>query len=349
MSKLPISLAYARNAWTAPILDGEIEVEGVELITSVIPPNDLFYRQLRYSEFDASEMSISQLISGTSRGIAKYKAIPAFPSRGFFHTRIYVGQDTDIQSLADLRGKRVGVPEYQQTAALWIRGILQHDHDVHPRDIHWVMGRPLSRSHGVFAGFTPPADLTFSHVQEGEDLGTLLIEGKIDAIIAYGGGRSRSGLGFGQEPPKTTPGASSQIDMKWYDLDDHKAVRPLFADPTAEGFKYFQQHGIFHINHVLVLREEITQKHPWVARNLYDAFVEARALAIGRLERALEPSRALGAVDIDRFRAGTEAMRYGFNANAELLEQATQYSFEQGLSARKVDPQSLFAEPVAAL
>ncbi|MET7422167.1 PhnD/SsuA/transferrin family substrate-binding protein [Dactylosporangium sp. NPDC005555] len=348
MSKLKISLGYARNAWTAPILDGEVTVEGVELIPSVVPPNDLFHRQLRYGEFDASEFSISQLIAMHSRGNTAWLGIPAFPSRGYFHTRIYVNRDAGIDGLADLRGKRVGLPEYQQTAALWTRGVLEHDYGIKPTDIHWVMGRPLSRSHGVHAGFTPPAGLSFQHLDEGENIAEFLVQGKIDAIIAYSGGRSRSGLGLGQEPPRRVA-ARSEIDPTWYDLDEHPATRPLFADHAAAGYEYFQRHGVIHINHVLVLRSEIAEQYPWVARNLYDAFAEARALGIQRMERALEPSRALGAVDIGRYRKGTEAMRYGVLANAELLETATSWSFDQGLSVAKVDPRSLFAESVSAL
>lgn len=348
MSKVTISLAYARNAWTAPILDGEIEVEGVDLVTSVIPPNDLFYRQLKYREFHASEFSLGQLISMNSRGLTGWKGLPVFPSRGFFHTRIYVNRDAGIESLADLRGKRIGLPEYQQTAALWTRGVLQHDYDIAPTDVHWVMGRPLSRSHGVHAGFTPPDNLSFEHLSEGENIAEWLIEGKVDAIIAYSGGLHRSGLALGQEPPKRVA-SRSEIDPKWYDLDEHPATRALFAEPTDAGYEYFKKHGVFHMNHLLVLQEEITEKYPWVARNLYDAFNEARTVAITRMERALEPSRALGAVDLEKFRAGTRAMQYGFNANADLLEDATQYHFEQGLSPRKVDPQSMFASTVAAL
>lgn len=348
MSDITISLAYARNAWTAPLLDGEVTVEGVNLVTSVVPPNDLFYRQLRYREFDVSEFSMSQLISANAKGLATWKGIPAFPSRGYFHTRIYVNRNSGINSLADLRGKRVGLPEYQQTAALWTRGVLQHDYSIAPTDIHWVMGRPLSRSHGVHAGFTPPEGLSFEHLKEGENIAEFLIEGKIDAIVAYSGGRSRSGLGLGQEPPRRVA-ARSEIDPQWYDLDENPATRPLFADHAAAGYEYFKKHGVFHINHLPVIREELLAQYPWLARNIYDAFVEARAIGIQRLERALEPSQALGAVDIAKFRAGTDAMQYGYNANAKLLETATAWYFEQGLSTNKVDARSMFAETLQDL
>lgn len=348
MSKVTISLAYARNAWTAPILDGEVDVEGVNLVTAVVPPNDLFYRQLRYREFHASEFSMSQLIAMNSRGITGFRGVPVFPSRGYFHTRIYVNRNAGIETLADLRGKRVGLPEYQQTAALWTRGVLQHDYDIPPTDIHWVMGRPLSRSHGVHAGFTAPEGLSFEHLQEGENIAAWLVEGRIDAIVAYSGGLQRSGLALGQEPPRRTS-ARSEIDPAWYDLDENPATRPLHPDHAAAGFEYFQKHGVFHFNHLLVLQDEIVERYPWVARNLYDAFVEARAIAIQRMERPLEPSRALGAVDMARFRTSTEAMQYGFKANADLLETATQYHVEQGLSPQKVDPRSMFANTVADL
>src|SRR5579863_10545437 len=145
--RLSVSIALSDNPNTRPLIDGDIEAEGLELTTTVLHPSEMFWRQLRFAEFDVSEMSMSSLLIATARGPTPWLALPVFTTREFFHTRILVRSDAGIAAPADLRGKRVGVPEYQQTAAIWGRGALENEFGVHPREMEFFMERG-DKSHG---------------------------------------------------------------------------------------------------------------------------------------------------------------------------------------------------------
>src|SRR5262245_58614241 len=155
--KLELSIALSDNENTRPLLDGVVEAEGLRLVPTAVHPSEMFWRQLKFGDFDVSEMSMSSLLIATSRGPTPWVALPVFTSREFFHTRVLVRADAGIAKPEDLRGKRVGVPEYQQTAAIWGRGVLQHEFGVHARDMEWFMERPPDKSHGGATGFMPPA------------------------------------------------------------------------------------------------------------------------------------------------------------------------------------------------
>src|ERR1700680_2028783 len=139
--KLELSLALSDNENTRPLLNGSMTAEGIRLIPTVVHPSEMFWRQLKFAEFDVSEMSMSSLVIATARGPTPWVALPVFTTREFFHTRILVRADAGIAAPADLRGKRVGVPEYQQTAAIWGRGVLEHEFGVKPRDMEFFMER----------------------------------------------------------------------------------------------------------------------------------------------------------------------------------------------------------------
>jgi 4,5-dihydroxyphthalate decarboxylase len=153
---LALSAALTDNVRTRPIIDGRISPEAIRLTTSVMSASEMFWRQLRFAEFDVSEMSLASLFISASRGDARWVALPVYTMRRFFHTWTWVRDDRGIEHPSDLRGKRVGVPEYQQTAAVWARGILLHEFGVHPRDIEWHMERTPDTSHGGATGFNPP-------------------------------------------------------------------------------------------------------------------------------------------------------------------------------------------------
>ena len=154
---LELSIALSDNERTRPLLEGRVAPQGIKLVPTMVHPSEMFWRQLRFAEFDVSEMSMSSLIIAVSRGDTRWVAIPVFTMRKFFHTSIIVRTDSGIAVPADLRGKRIGVPEYQQTWAIWSRGILQHEFDVHARDIEWFMERNPDKSHGGATGFTAAA------------------------------------------------------------------------------------------------------------------------------------------------------------------------------------------------
>ena len=150
---LELSIALSDNERTRPLLEGRVTPQGIRLVPTMVHPSEMFWRQLRFAEFDVSEMSMSSLIISVSRGDTRWVAIPVFTMRKFFHTSIIVRTESGIATPADLRGKRIGVPEYQQTWAIWARGILQHEFGVHAREIEWFMERNPDKSHGGATGF----------------------------------------------------------------------------------------------------------------------------------------------------------------------------------------------------
>src|SRR5260370_39977125 len=156
-TRLALSIALSDNPNTGPLIDGAVVPEGISLTPTVIHPSEMFWRQLKFAEFDVSEMSMSSLLIATARGPTPWVALPVFTTREFFHTRMLVRADAGIASPADLKGKRVGVPEYQQTAAIWGRGVLENEFGVRPRDIAFFMERVPDKSHGGATGFKPPA------------------------------------------------------------------------------------------------------------------------------------------------------------------------------------------------
>ena len=161
--RLQLSIAIDANPRTWPILNGQVQPDAIELLPTRLHPSEMFWRQLRFQDFDISEMSFSSLMMATARGDSRWVGLPVFTTRRFFHTGILVRRDAGIETPADLKGRRVGVPEYQQTAALWARGVLQHEFGVAPKDMDFWMERTPSHSHGGATGFTPPPDVTVHH------------------------------------------------------------------------------------------------------------------------------------------------------------------------------------------
>src|SRR5215510_5031816 len=257
MARLPVSIALSDNPNTRPLIDGAVEAEAIELTPTVVHPSEMFWRQLRFAEFDVSEMSMSSLLISTARGPTPWVALPVFTTREFFHARILVRADAGISSPADLKGKRVGVPEYQQTAAIWGRGVLENEFGVRPRDMEFFMERVADKSHGGATGFKPPADVTVHQIPASTNIGEMLVAGELDATLLY---LARGNL----------------IDRSRIDLSADKRVRPLFPDRTLEGRRYFAKTGIYPINHTVVVRRTLVEQHPWIALNLYSAFAAAR-------------------------------------------------------------------------
>ena len=153
---LQMSIGLASNPRTWPLLNGSVSPDGIDLIPSPMHPSEMFWRQLRFEDFDLSEMSVSSLLMAIASGDQRWAVLPVFSTRKFFHTGILCRRDAEIESPADLRGKRVGIPEYQQTAALWIRGTLQHEFGVSPAEMEFWMERNPDHSHAGATGFTAP-------------------------------------------------------------------------------------------------------------------------------------------------------------------------------------------------
>jgi 4,5-dihydroxyphthalate decarboxylase len=322
---IPISIAMASNPRTWPIFDGRVKPDGITLIPSTVHPSELFWRQLRFADFDVSEMSFSSLLMAKSRGDDRWVGLPIFTTRKFFHAEILVRKESGIDQPSGLKGKRVGVPEYQQTAALWTRGVLEHEFGVAPRDMEFWMERTPSHSHRGAIGFTPPAGVTIKQIPAEKNIGGMMLSGELDAVIHY----------------IVNP---NLVDRSTADLWSHPAVKPLFPDPAAEGIRYYRKTGIFPINHGMVIRREIAEKHPWIVLNLYKAFERANEVADRERVEHVEYYRAAGLLPAEASRALREPLvRHGIAANRKVLETAAQYSHEQGLTPRTVALDEVFA------
>jgi 4,5-dihydroxyphthalate decarboxylase len=320
-----LSIGMASNPRTWPVFDGRIRPDGIELVPSRVHPSELFWRQLKFGDFDVSEMSFSTLMMAKAQGDERWVGLPIFTTRKLFHTEILVRRDARIDAPADLRGKRVGVPEYQQTAALWTRGALQHEFGVEPKHMEFWMERIPSHSHRGAVGFTPPAGVVIRQIPAEKSIGAMMLSGELDAVIHY----------------IVDP---NLIDRSTADLWHHPDIRPLFPDPLAEGVRYYRKTGILPINHGMVIRREIAEKHPWAVLNLLKAFERANEIAEReRVEHAayhvaagLLPAEAASALR-------QPLVRHGVKANRKVLETAAQYSQEQGLTPRRVRLDEMFA------
>jgi 4,5-dihydroxyphthalate decarboxylase len=323
--RLALSIALSDNPNTRPLIDGAVAPEAIDLAVTVLHPSEMFWRQLRFGEFDVSEMSMSSLTIATARGPTPWVALPVFTTREFFHTRILVRADAGIASPADLRGKRVGVPEFQQTAAIWGRGVLENEFGVRPRDMEFYMERVADRSHGGATGFKAPPGVTVHQIPATTNIGEMLTRGELDATLLY---LTHKNL----------------VDRSRIDLDADPRVRPLFADRAAEGRRYYAKTGIYPINHTVVVRRTLLEQHPWIALNLYSAFAAARAKVLGDGATALASHFETGMIADDVRRAlAVDPMAYGVKATRKVLETITDYVHAQGLTERRVKIDELFA------
>jgi 4,5-dihydroxyphthalate decarboxylase len=328
--KLQFSIGITSNPRTWPVIDGRIKPDGIDLVPTVLHPSELFWRQLRYAEFDVSEMSVSSLMMARSKGDERFVGIPVFTTRRFFHTTTLVRRDAGIETPADLKGKRVGVPEYQQTAALWARGVLQHEFGVEPRDMEFWMERAPSRSHGGATGFKPPPGVTVNQIPEEKSIGSMMLARELDAVIFY----------------LVDP---NLIDRSTVDLHHHPDIKSLFPDPLAEGVRFYRKTGLYPINHGMVIKRELAEQHPWAITNILKAFNQANALADRQrmehveyhLETGLLPAQARKALQ-------TPIISHGIIANRLVLETIAQYSLEQGLTPRLMKLDELFAASMMA-
>jgi 4,5-dihydroxyphthalate decarboxylase len=322
---IPLSIAMASNPRTWPIFDGRVKPDGITLIPSPVHPSELFWRQLRFADFDVSEMSFSSLMMARSKGDERWVGLPIFTTRKFFHAEILVRRGSGIEQPADLKGRRVGVPEYQQTAALWTRGVLEHEFGVAPKDMQFWMERGPSHSHRGAIGFAAPPGVTIHQIPPEKNIGSMMLSGELDAAIHY----------------IVNP---NLVDRSTADLWNHPDVKPLFPDPVAEGIRYYGKTGIFPINHGMVIRKEIVEKHPWVVLNLYKAFERANEIANGERLVHAEYHLAAGLLPGEaRSALGMSLVRHGIKANRGVLETAARYSHEQGLTPRQMALEEIFA------
>jgi 4,5-dihydroxyphthalate decarboxylase len=328
---LELSAAFMPNDRTAYVLNGRVQPEGITLLATPLHASEMFWRQLKFAEFDVSEMSMSSLVIATANGNTDWVALPIFSMRHFFHTSVLVRKDAGIEKPSDLRGKRIGVPEYQQTWAVWSRGILADEFGVQPSDMTWYMERAPEQSHGGATGFTPPPGVELHYIPRTTNMGEMMVRGELDATLLY-------------------LAAANLIDRSSIDLEARSDIRTLFPDPAAEAQRFYAKTGLYPINHTVVVRRSLLEKHPWVALNIYDAFVRAKALQRAERDARLEPHIAAGLLDAAAVAAlARDPMPYGVVAARRELETIARYDYEQGLAKRLVALDELFAPSTLAL
>jgi len=331
MSKLTMGFISSVNERVAPLFDSRVEVEGVELITTDSDPSETFWRQLNFEEFEVSEMSLSSYIIAKSHGMDMI-AIPVFPGRRFMHTQLSYHVDSGIKEAGDLGDKRIGVGEYQQTAALWVRGILEHDFGVSQYKVHWHMERTEELSHGGATGFTPPEGISFQRIPTDKSLASMLVNHEIDVASVGRAFRAETNM------------IDRSTHIRAQDADWSK-VKLLFPDRIAEGTRFFSKHGFIPANHAYVIRGDIYRKYPWIAINLYKAFVAAKKIAQEELAKSIPSGLVFGADYFANTRKifGADPYPYGISANRKMLQTIIDYSYEQGLTNEKQRIEDLFA------
>jgi 4,5-dihydroxyphthalate decarboxylase len=331
MEQLTLSFISAFNERVEPLMNGTIKVDGVSLVPTYSHPAETFWRQLKFGEFEVAEMSMSSFLIARSQG-ADMIALPAFPSRRLFQTELSYHIDSGITKPQDIAGKRLGVAEYQQTAALWLRGILEHDFGVSQYKIHWYMERSEEMSHGGATGFKPPPGISFTRIAGNKSLASTILDNELD--VAH--------VSSPWVLQANTLDRSSRITGK----GDWSKIKPLFPDRMAEGARFYKQHGFLPVNHAYIIRGDIHRKHPWLATKLYDGFVRAKALVQEKLTEQIPTALIFGPEYLATTREliGADPFPFGIKANRAMLDTITSYSHEQGLTPRQMKVEELFAE-----
>jgi len=322
MARLAITLACGDYDRTRALADGRVTVEGADLTVLGLGPEEIFFRMVRFEEFDVAELSLSTYVLTAQRD-APFVAIPVFPSRAFRHSAIYVHAGAGIHSPQDLVGRRAGVAEYQLTANVWVRGILADFHDVPVNRVSYVTGGLHQSGRREKAAIPAlPDGVQVTGCPEGRTLADMLVTGEIDALY--------------------TP----RVPRPY--LAGDPRVRRLFPDARAAEESYYRQTRIFPIMHVVVIRREVYQRSRWLAPSLVKAFSQARDLAFSGLDETASLPYVLPWVyqEIGRVRAlmGDDYWSYGLSpANLLVLSTFLRYAREQGLADDGIEPEDLFA------
>jgi 4,5-dihydroxyphthalate decarboxylase len=320
MADLRLTLACVPTDRSRPIIDGQIRIPGVTLEVLPDEPEDIFRRALREEAFDITEMSMSSHITMTARGNPAYVAVPVFLSRAFRHSGIFIRTDRGIRGPQDLKGRRIGIPEYQQTAILWVRGMLRDFHGISVRDVQWRTGGVLQPGLGERVALALPGDFDVQPIGPGETLDGLLTAGALDAVIST-----------------RVPTALANPDVP---------VERLYPDYRAAEAEYYRRTGFFPIMHCLALRRSLAEQHPELPRALFEAFAKARQQALAELAminafRVTLPWPPMALADAKAL-MGDDFWPYGFRRNADELATMTRYAEEDSLTAGRVRPEELF-------
>jgi 4,5-dihydroxyphthalate decarboxylase len=321
MDRLSLTFACGRYDRTEALRTGDVTIEGIDLkYVPIDAPREIFDRMVGGREFDLSELSSSEFISMTGRGNCPFVALPVFPSRAFRHGFIFINRHAGIRSPKDLEGKRIGLPLYTQTAAIWIRGHLMHQYGVELETVRWVQGAvEKAGRHG--RPDVPPL-LKPVNIETNErscSLGDLLARGEIDALI-------------GSRQPET--------------LGHHPDVTRLFSNYRNVEREFYKQTRVFPIMHIVAIRRDVYEKNPWIAGNLYKGFADSKNWALARMRFSGSQCYMLPwqFADVDEINEvfGGDPWPYGIEPNRPTLEALLQYMVEQHFIAKPISPEELF-------
>jgi 4,5-dihydroxyphthalate decarboxylase len=319
MSKLQLSVAMGDYDRMRPLVDGSVQIDGVDPQIMLLEPEEIFFRAFRHQEFDICELSLSSYCIKAAAGTSPYVAVPIFPSRAFRHTSIFIRTDR-IRSPMDLKGRRIGVPEYQLTANIWVRMILEEDYGIRPADVIWVRGGYEQPGRIEKINLRLPADVVVEDAGTDATISALLSSGRLDAVIG--------------------PRAPSCFER------GHPDVGYLFADPHQAAADWYRRTGLFPIMHTLGIRRSLAEKHPWLPVAVFKAFERSKAIALSKLGDTSAAKVTLPFVE-DQLRAarlmmGEDFWSYGLEPNRSVLTRFLQRHHAEGLSARLLAPEDLF-------
>jgi 4,5-dihydroxyphthalate decarboxylase len=325
MTKLTVSLAGVDYDRTRAIFDGTVGIEGCEVICVAMSPEEAF-RAFRYQEFDITELSLSNTMNLIAKGACPYIGISVFPSRLFRHSSIYIRTDRGIERPEDLRGKVVGVPEYQMTAAVWVRGILQDEYGLRAAEVKWRNGGLEQPGREARVPLALPPEIELQPIPANETLSAHLDDGMLDALIS-----ALAPSCFGRNPK----------------------VQRLFPDYRAAEEAYFQRTRMFPITHLVGIRRSLVERHPWLPVNTYVAYLKAQDLCYRQMETIghLFTTLPWPVEELQRARTlmGEDFWSYGVEPNRRELEAVARYAHEQGINPREVAPEELFAPSTLSL
>ena len=320
MSKLKLSFACWDYDRTRALLDGSIEPDGIDLNYLKLPVEETFFRMLRNREFDVAEMSLSSYTVSLFKD-SQFIAIPVFPSRFFRHSSIYVNADSGIKEPRDLIGKRIGNPEYQMTALVWIRGVLADEYGIPVNSVTYVTGGEEEPNRSEKLALDLPADIRLERIGPTQTLSAMLASGEIDAL-------------YTARMPSSMATSGGRI-------------KRLFEDYLPVEQDYYRRTGIFPIMHTVVLRRELYEQNRWIAQSLYKAFCQAQRKIYDDLSQTAALTVMLpwliAHVEGTQRQMGDDFWPYGIDSNRHTLATFLRYSFEQGLSKRQLQPEQLFA------
>lgn len=319
MSKLQLSVAIGNYDRMRPLVDGTVQIDGVDPQFMVLEPEEIFFRAFRQADFDICELSMSSYAVKTAMNTSPYIAVPIFPSRAFRHTSIYVRTDR-ISEPRDLVGKRVGLPEYQLTANVWVRMFLEEDYNIRPSDVTWIRGGYETPGRVEKISLDLPPEVRVQNAPDGATISGMLERGELDAVIG--------------------PRAPSCFDR------GAPNVGYLFADPQRAGTDWYRRTKLFPIMHTLGIRKALVDRHPFLPAAVTKAFEQSKTAALTMLGDTSATKVTLPFVE-EQLRAARTLMGenfwpYGLEPNRHVLRRFLERHYAEGLSSRLLTPDELF-------